>query len=115
MIAPLPQTPRLSSAHSARFSRAAALPCWRRWLVVFALICTVGLYSDALTHHHETNAQRLSCPVCHVAGHNGLEVFTPPRAPALDSVSTYLLYSALDSGIVRRFAHPVPHSRAPPA
>ena len=50
---------------------------WSRWLVLFALISAVSLYSIEATHDHKTLAEQLNCPAGHAVGHSPLNSFTP--------------------------------------
>lgn len=88
---------------------------WRRWLLLFALTCTVSLYSIEVTHNHRTAADDLHCPICHVLGHNALDSATPDLslglAPALLS---FLLLPAAFTVLPRRGHFLTPQSRAPP-
>jgi hypothetical protein len=96
-------------------SKAARLPRWRKCLTIVALLCAVGLYSDAVTHHHTTLAQEIGCPVCHVVSHNPLTVFAPPVAPAMRGSSWF--HSSLPGVAAdgfRQFLDLAHRSRAPP-
>lgn len=103
------------SIRPPKFSKAARLPRWRKYLTVVALLCAVGLYSDAVTHHHKNLAQEIGCPVCHVVSHNPLTVFAPPVAPAM-LASSWFHSSVLgtDARGFRQFRDPAHRSRAPP-
>lgn len=96
--------------------RAARLPRWRRWLVLFALVCAVSLYSIEATHDHRTAQDQLRCPVCHVVGHNALDTTPPDLTPAAVLVAIFFL--ALPAAgilpISRRYTLK-PQPRAPPA
>jgi hypothetical protein len=54
---------------------------WFRGVLLAAVVCTVGLYCIAATHHHKTLMAELHCPICQVAVHSSLEVYTPHFAP----------------------------------
>lgn len=92
------------------------MPRWRKYLTIVALVCVVGLYSDAVTHHHQTLAQEMGCPVCHVVSHNALSTFTPSLAPPV-LVSSWVHASLPrgDIGGFRLFLNPAHRSRAPPS
>lgn len=96
-------------------SKAARLPRWRKCLAILALLCAVGLYSDAVTHHHHTPAQAFGCPVCHVVGHNALTVFTPSLAPASQATSWFRSsLSGIEIAALQQSVNPAHRSRAPP-
>jgi hypothetical protein len=89
---------------------------WRAWLLLWALVCAVGLYSIEATHNHRTAADDLRCPVCHVVGHNALDSATPDLKPAL--IPALLLFVLLPATVTvrsRRFFFPKPQTRAPPS
>jgi hypothetical protein len=89
---------------------------WHRWLLLFALSCTIGLYSIEVTHNHRTAADDLRCPVCHVIGHNALESSPPDLAPALvPALLSFALLSATVTVRSRRSFFPKPQTRAPPS
>ncbi|MHB8455962.1 MAG: hypothetical protein ACYDDO_14985 [Acidiferrobacterales bacterium] len=89
---------------------------WFRWVALLALVCTIGLYAAESSHHHDTQAGELLCPVCQVIAHGTLDLFVPEFADLLPHHSGYLISSAgpptffLPSVVSVR-----PHSRAPPA
>lgn len=62
---------------------------WRRWLVVAALVCTVGIYSIELTHDHRTTAAELACPVCHVLAHGAPSLLKPNLTPVVSFAGWY--------------------------
>lgn len=62
---------------------------WRRWLVVVALVCTLGIYSIGLTHHHKTEASELACPVCQVMAHGAPSLLKPNLMPVVSFASWY--------------------------
>ena len=48
---------------------------WRKWVLRFALVSFVGLYSlGLLPHHHSAVPDDLNCPVCHAV--SGLDKLT---------------------------------------
>ncbi|MGB9429304.1 MAG: DUF2946 family protein [Gammaproteobacteria bacterium] len=65
-------TGRLSPMRRAR---------WFRWVLLAAVLCTVGLYTAEFSHHHETPAAELHCPICQVMAHSALDVFSPQFKP----------------------------------
>ncbi|HET7307490.1 MAG TPA: hypothetical protein VFK24_06730 [Gammaproteobacteria bacterium] len=96
-------------------SNAARVPLWRKCLLLVALVCAIGLYSDAVTHHHQTLAQEMGCPICHVVSHNALTSFTPSIALPVRIFSWFRsrLPNAGTDGF-RQFFNPAYRSRAPP-
>ncbi len=88
---------------------------WFRWVALLALVCTIGLYAAESSHHHDTQAGELLCPVCQVIAHGALDLFVPELANLLPHDSSYLISSVgtptffLPSVVAAR-----PHSRAPP-
>lgn len=97
------------------WSKAARVPRWRKWLTLFALVCAIGLYSDAATHHHRTLAQEMGCPVCHVVSHNALTTFTPALTLPVQIFSWFrsnLPHTGTDG--LQQFLDPAHRSRAPP-
>ena len=62
---------------------------WRRWLVVAALVCMVGIYSIALTHHHKTEKAELACPVCQVMAHGAPSLLKPNLTPVVSYAGWY--------------------------
>jgi hypothetical protein len=92
------------------------MPRWRAWLVVYALFCAISLYSIEATHNHRTAADDLRCPVCHVVGHNALDVYAPDLASAFNlALLFFLLLPLVSIGAPRRFFFPKPQTRAPPS
>jgi hypothetical protein len=105
----------------SRFLTARSVPGtrlrdWRAWLLLAAMVCTVGLYSIEATHNHKDAADDLRCPVCHVVGHNALDSTTPDLKPAL--IPALLLFVLLPATVTvrsRRYFFPKPQTRAPPS
>jgi hypothetical protein len=67
---------------------------WRKWLLRFALVSFVGLYSlGLLPHHHSAAPDDLNCPVCHaVSGLTDLTGhFSPPGIQHIRHVLQLLL------------------------
>ena len=99
-----------------RTRRAKRLPAWRRWLALFALFCTISLYSIEATHDHRTARDQLRCPICHVVGHNALDATPPDLAPVAALAPVFLLplpaMGTLPSS--RRYTLR-PQTRAPPS
>lgn len=96
-------------------SIAARVPRWRKCLVLMALVCVIGLYSEAVTHHHQTLAQEMGCPVCHVVSQNALTAFTPSLALPVQIFSWFR--SRLPNAGAAEFGQffdPAHRSRAPP-
>ena len=53
---------------------------WRKWILSFALLSFVGLYSvGLLPHNHRAVLDKLNCPICHVVG--GLAKLTAHSSP----------------------------------
>ena len=89
---------------------------WRAWLLLWALLCAVGLYSIEATHNHRTAADDLRCPVCHVVGHNALDSTTPDLKPALIPVLMFFLLLPASVAVQsRRYFFLKPQTRAPPS
>lgn len=101
--------------HSTSILRALRQARWRRWLVAAALVCVVGVFSIALTHHHKSEKAELSCPVCQVLAHGIPAPAKPNLAPALKNASWYrhTLPQWAFSPFVRRYSLK-PQPRAPP-
>lgn len=99
-------TTRLSGIRRAR---------WFKWMLLTAVLCTVGLYTAEFSHHHDTPAADLHCPICQVMAHSALDVFAPQFKPL--PPPTLVHYLALHMPIhaaprrVLIFTH---QSRAPP-
>jgi hypothetical protein len=86
-----------------------------RWLLVFALLCTVSLYSIEATHDHKTVQAELRCPICHVFGHSPLDVYTPDLAAALSHALLTVLDLPAPSATALPRSFPLkPQPRAPP-
>lgn len=88
---------------------------WRRWLVIAALVCVVGIYSIELTHDHKTKAAELACPVCHVLAHGAPSLLKPNLIPAVSFSGWYrhvLLHRDFSLAPLRFNLKPQP--RAPP-
>src|ERR1700740_1628153 len=100
---------------TARPMPGARLRDWRAWLLLLALTWTVGLYSIEATHNHQTAADDLRCPVCHVVGHNALDSTTPELKPALVSALLFFVLLPASFMVLPRRGHRLtPPSRAPP-
>jgi hypothetical protein len=111
----MPQLLQPPVSDAAPATRAGRLPRWRKWLVLFALACSVALYSIEAIHDHRSAVDQLRCPVCHVAGHNALDSATPDLAPALTlTVLFCVLLPVAGAGLPRRVFFPKPQTRAPP-
>jgi hypothetical protein len=94
--------------------RARSHP-WRVWLLTWVTLCVLGLYSLAATHHHETAAEEEACAICHVVGHQPLDLQVPTMAPV--AVAFVLLFTLPGWHPPLHLARPVDlpyHSRAPP-
>ncbi len=89
---------------------------WFRWVTLLALVCAIGLYAAENSHHHDTQAGELLCPVCQAIAHGTLDLFVPEFAPLPPHNSGYRLSSAGTLAFFLPSVFPVkPHSRAPPA
>lgn len=62
---------------------------WRRWLVITALVCVVGIFSIGVTHHHQTLAAELACPVCHITAHGSPDLLHVDTTPAASFAGWY--------------------------
>jgi hypothetical protein len=88
---------------------------WRRWLVVAALVCTLGVYSIELTHDHKTMAAELACPVCHVMAHGAPNLLKPNLVPIVSFAGWYRhILPRLEFPAVHTHYKLKPQSRAPP-
>ena len=89
---------------------------WRALLLLAAVACAVSLYSIEATHNHQTVLDDLRCPVCHVVGHNALDVYTPDLSATIAvPLVLFLGLPRLAAGLPRRGFFPKPRSRAPPS
>lgn len=87
----------------------------RRFLMLFAMVCFVGLYSIAEYHHHADEAGEMACAVCHVAAHSSADIPVPDlSAPAFVLVLLFLLGLAGSLPVPGRASFR-PRSRSPPA
>ena len=88
---------------------------WRRWLVVVALVCTLGIYSIGLTHHHKTEASELACPVCQVMAHGAPNLLKPNLTPLVSFAGWYRhVLPRRDFSLVSLRFNLKPQPRAPP-
>lgn len=99
-------TGRLSEMRRAR---------WFKWMLLAAVLCTVGLYTAEFSHHHDTSAAELRCPICQVMAHSALDVFAPQFKPLPPPIRVRYLALRLTVHTAPRrvliFTH---QSRAPP-
>lgn len=104
-----------ASQPSRRLYPALRQASWRRWLVVAALICTVGIYSIELIHLHRSTAAELACPVCHTLAHGAPNLLKPNLTPAVSYAGWYrhVLPRRDSSAVPLRFSLR-PQPRAPP-
>jgi hypothetical protein len=88
---------------------------WFKWMLLAAVLCTVGLYTAEFSHHHDTPAAELHCPICQVMAHSALDVFAPQFKPLPPSVRAQFLAFRPPLTDAPRPAATVTHqSRAPP-
>ncbi|HKV97990.1 MAG TPA: hypothetical protein VJR90_10970 [Gammaproteobacteria bacterium] len=88
---------------------------WRRWLVIAALVCVVGIYSIELTHDHKTTAAELACPVCHVLAHGAPNLLKANLTPLVRFAGWYRhILPRLDFSAVSLRFNLKPQPRAPP-
>jgi hypothetical protein len=95
-------------------------PFWRKWIISFALLSFVGLYSvGLLPHNHRAVLDKLNCPICHVVG--GLAKLTahssPPGIQLVNHILPLLLVLPwVPAAVVRndKFLF-LKQSRAPPS
>ncbi len=88
---------------------------WRRWLVVTALICTIGIYSIELTHDHKTTVAELACPACHVLAHGAPNLLKPNLTPVVGHAGWYWHVLPRRGMRVASARHALkPQPRAPP-
>lgn len=62
---------------------------WRKWLLIAALVCMLGIYSIGLTHHHQSRAAELACPVCQVMAHGAPNLLKPNLTPVASFAGWY--------------------------
>ncbi|MBY0579418.1 MAG: hypothetical protein K2P57_10280 [Burkholderiales bacterium] len=86
----------------------------RRFLLFFALLSFLGVYSLEAMHRHVGEADEMACAVCHVAAHSSAD--TPSAALSAPLVSLVLLYLVSFAQIQPFFkrASLRPRSRSPP-
>lgn len=105
-----PITPR----SAGRLSRMRRAP-WFQWMLLAAVLCTVGLYTLEFSHHHETPAAELHCPICQVMAHSALDVFSPQFKPLPPPIRVHFLAFRAPITAALRHVFTVTHqSRAPP-
>jgi len=93
---------------------------WRKWVLRFALLSFVGLYSlGLLPHHHAAVADDLNCPVCHAVNSltNLAGDSSPPGFQFTSFVLQLLLVLAWAPAVVARNDKLLllKHPRAPPS
>lgn len=64
---------------------------WFKWMLLAAVLSTVGLYTLEFSHHHDTPAAELHCPICQVMAHSALDVFAPQFKPLAPSTRVHFL------------------------
>ncbi|HKT31225.1 MAG TPA: DUF2946 family protein [Gammaproteobacteria bacterium] len=88
---------------------------WFRWMLLAAVFCTVGLYTAEFSHHHDTPAADLHCPICQVMAHSALEVFAPQFKPLPPAIRVHFLAFAPHHASAPAHVYTVKYqSRAPP-
>jgi hypothetical protein len=88
---------------------------WRKWVAVCALVCTIGVYFIEFTHHHETLASELGCPICHVMAHSAPNLFKANITPVFGQLSWFSHFKpALAAGALYNSFAVRPQTRAPP-
>jgi len=86
---------------------------WFKWMLLAAVLCTVGLYTAEFSHHHDTPAAELHCPICQVMAHSALDVFAPQFKPLPPAIRMHFwLCAAPDSGAGACIHHQVPVPRS---
>lgn len=88
---------------------------WFKWMLLVAVLCTVGLYTAEFSHYHDNPAADLHCPICQVMAHSALDVFAPQFKPLPPAIRMH--YLALRAPITvapRRVLIFTHQSRAPP-
>jgi len=88
---------------------------WFKWMLLAAVLCTVGLYTAEFSHHHDTPAADLHCPICQVMAHSALDVFTPQFKPLPPTIRMqFLAFKPTITAAPRRMFIVTHQSRAPP-
>ncbi|MGA9852434.1 MAG: hypothetical protein WBR15_05825 [Gammaproteobacteria bacterium] len=88
---------------------------WFSWVLLAAVVCTVGLYTLEFAHHHETPAAELHCPVCQVMAHSALDVFSPQFKPLPPAIRIHFLaFTPHSTSAPERLLTVKYQSRAPP-
>lgn len=86
----------------------------RRFILFFALLSFLGVYSIAETHHHASSADELACAVCHVAAHSAADIPVPDFAAPVFVLILLFLVSFPEATPHFRRASLRPRSRSPP-
>ena len=88
---------------------------WFKWMLLAAVLCTVGLYTAESAHYHDTPAAELHCPICQVMTHSALDVFAPQFKPLPPPIQIrYLTFNPPIHAAPRRVLIFTHQSRAPP-
>lgn len=88
---------------------------WFKWMLLAAVLCTVGLYSVEFSHHHDTPAAELHCPICQVMAHSALNVSAPQFKPLPPPLRMHFLaFAPHDTSLPGRVYTVKYQSRAPP-
>ena len=86
------------------------------WIALFAVICTVSLYSIEATHFHHTLAEQLNCPAGHAVGHSPANVYIPAVAAELAAYGPVeFKVIPVITGSIGNPAYFIPQSHAPPS
>lgn len=80
-------TTQHSAVELTRLRRAR----WFKWMLLAAVLCTVGLYTAEFSHYHDTPAAELHCPICQVMAHSALDVFAPQFKPLPSATRVHFL------------------------
>lgn len=88
---------------------------WRHWVLGVTFVLFLAVFSTALTHIHKDAKAELDCPVCHVVGHQSLDMPSPTLAAGGGLVLWFILsLPLLSPGVIHVRPERSPPSRAPP-
>ena len=88
---------------------------WRKWLLIAAFVCMLGIYSIGLTHHHQSRAAELACPVCQVMAHGAPNLLKPNLTPVVSFAGWYQhVLPRREVLIIPLRFNLIPQPRAPP-
>lgn len=102
--------------HTTKPSTSRAAHGWRRYLLLAALTCMVGLYSLQVTHFHSSTKHSLEYPKSQVERPALHDTVLPDLTATLDFCALYH-FTATDSGrcFIHRTLRFKPPGRAPPS